>query len=140
VGESVEYCSRMEVAVNNVRLTRFMLIAIACLALVALGFLLGTTRASSTASPQVISGTVTRVGIDGNEFALVQSGSRSVTSYGLSSVVQWRDRQGSWSDSSPIACMRPSSSGQDVTLGVVTVNPTNNAPGGPSVVWLECKR
>jgi hypothetical protein len=25
-----------------------------------------------------------------------------------------------------------------VTLGVVTVNPTDGAPGGPEVVWLKC--
>ena len=138
MGESVQYCSSMGVAVESVRFTRFILIAIAALALVGFGFVIGTIRASHAVTPQVISGKVTKVGLDGNEFAFVQHGSHSATSYGLSSSVQWRDSQGSWSDSSPIACMRPLSGGQAVTLGVVTVKPTNSAPGGPSVVWLEC--
>lgn len=138
VGESGWYFNHRRVAVESVRLTRFILIAIASLALIGIGFVVGSIRVSSTTVPQVISGKVTKVGGDGNEFAFVQNGSHSATSYGLSSSIQWRDAQGSWSDSSPIACMRPLSSGQAVTLGVVTVNPTNSAPGGPEVVWLEC--
>jgi len=138
MGESDHYLSPTRVAVESVRLTRLILIAIASLALVGIGVVIGTVRVGSTAAPQVMSGKVTEVGIEGNEFAFVQIGSHSPTSYGLSSTIQWRDAQGSWSDSSPIACMRPLSSGQAVTLGVVTVKPTNNAPGGPSVVWLEC--
>jgi len=138
VGESVQYLSLMGVVVESVRLARFILIAIAGLALIGIGFVLGTIRGSSTVAPQVVSGKVTKVGIDGNEFAFVQNGSHSAVSFGLSSSIEWRDIQGSWSDSSPIACMRPLSSGQDVTLGVVTVKPTNSAPGGPSVVWLKC--
>jgi hypothetical protein len=124
--------------VESVRLTRYFLIAIASLALLGIGFLVGNLRVSSTAAPQVISGKVTEVGTNGDEFAFVQSGSHSSTSYGLSSSIEWRNTQGSWSDSSPIACMKPLSSGQIVTLGVVTVNPTSGAPGGPVVVWLEC--
>lgn len=138
MGESVQNFSLLEVAVESVRLTRFILMATASLALVGIGFVLGTIKVSSTVAPQVISGKVTKVGIDGNEFAFVQNGSHSATSYGLSSSIEWRDIQGSWSDSSPVACMKPLSSGQALTLGVVTVNPTDNAPGGPTVVWLEC--
>jgi hypothetical protein len=124
--------------VESVRLTRIILITIACLVLVGLGFVIGTIRVTSTAAPQVIAGKVNLVGGNGNEFAFLQNGSHSATSYGLSSSIEWRDSQGSWSDSSPIACMKPLSSGQAVTLGVVTVNPTDGAPGGPEVVWLEC--
>ena len=120
------------------RLTRYFLVAITSAALIGIGFVVGTIRVGSTAAPQVISGKVTEVGGDGNEFAFVQNGSHSPTSYGLSSSIEWRDTQGSWSDSSPIACMKPLSNGQSVTLGVVTVKPTNGAPGGPAVVWLEC--
>ena len=138
VGESVQCLSLMGVAVESVRLTRFILITIASLVLIGIGFVIGSIRGSSTVAPQVVSGKVTKVGIDGNEFAFVQNGSRSAVSFGLSSNIEWRDAQMSWSDSSPIACMRPLSSGQDVTIGVVTVKPTNGAPGGPSVVWLEC--
>ena len=138
VGESVQCLSLMGVAVESVRLTRFILITIASLVLIGIGFVIGSIRGSSTVAPQVVSGKVTKVGIDGNEFAFVQNGSHATTSYGLSSSIEWRDTQGSWSDSSSIACMRPLSNGQSVTLGVVTVKPTNGAPGGPVVVWLEC--
>ncbi len=61
----------------------------------------------------------------------------------------WRDRDGVWHDTPdykttgtgiypPPTCLKPLTDNQKVRLGVVMVAPTQEAPGMPVVVWLEC--
>jgi hypothetical protein len=65
--------------------------------------------------------------------------------YGIAGPL-WRDRDGVWHDApayeisgykSP-TCLKPLTDNQKVRLGVVKVAPTQEAPGMPVVVWLEC--
>ncbi|MEX0761076.1 MAG: hypothetical protein WD208_10040 [Dehalococcoidia bacterium] len=49
----------------------------------------------------------------------------------------WRRNGLPWSYSLP-TCLEPPASGQQVRLGLVDVQPVDDAPGRPVVVWLEC--
>jgi hypothetical protein len=124
--------------VGSTRVTRALLIIAVSAVLVLLGFLIGANRAGSSATPRTITGTVRLVGINGDEFGLTASGSNIVTSYGLSTDTLWRNSQLAWNSGSPIACMRPLSHGQVVTIGVVNINPTTGALGTQLVAWVEC--
>ena len=88
----------------------------------------------------MLTGTVGEVGLSGDEFSALLSGTNQATSYGLSDSIPWRDSQGTWhySVGSPIACMKPLSHGQQITFGIVTAKPVGDVPGGQAVVWIEC--
>jgi hypothetical protein len=124
--------------VRSTRVTRALLVVAVSAVLVLLGFLLGAMRVGSSATPRTITGKVRLVGINGDEFALTASGSKVATSYGLSTDTYWRNSQLVWNSGSPIACMRPLSHGQVVTIGVVYTNPTSGAVGTDLVAWVEC--
>jgi hypothetical protein len=124
--------------VGSTRVVRALFVVALSVALVLLGFLIGANRVGSSATPRVITGKVTVVGMDGLEFGLTPAGSRSGTSYGLSANTPWRDSRLVWKSSSPIPCMRPLSHGQIVTIGVVNTKPTSGAFGTAIVAWVEC--
>jgi len=63
---------------------------------------------------------------------------RQVTGYALPSDVTWRNAYGVWQDGTRPACLAPLSSGQRITLGVISAAPVGDAPGGSVVVWIEC--
>jgi len=63
---------------------------------------------------------------------------RQVTGYALPSDVTWRNAYGVWQDGTRPACLAPLSSGQRITLGVISAAPVADAPGGSVVVWIEC--
>lgn len=123
---------------GSTRVVRALSVATLSVVLVLLGFLIGAHRVGSSATPRVITGKVTAVGMDGLEFGLTPAGSKSGTSYGLSSNTPWRDSRLIWNSSSPIPCMRPLSRGQVVTIGVVNTKPTGGAFGTAIVAWVEC--
>lgn len=50
----------------------------------------------------------------------------------------WRDQGGPWKSWQGESCAEPLTSGQQVRLGVVKVEPGEYAPGGPVVAWFEC--
>lgn len=120
------------------RFVRALLVVALSAALVLLGFLAGANRVGSSATPRVVTGRITLVGVDGNEFAITPAGSKSGASYGLSTNTPWRDPQLVWNSGSPIPCMRPLSHGQTVTIGVVKTKSTSGAPGTAIVTWVEC--
>jgi hypothetical protein len=124
--------------VGSTRVTRALLVLAVSAVLVFLGFLIGANRVGSSVTPRTITGTVRLVGINGDEFGLTASGSNIATSYALSTDTQWRNSQLVWSSGSRIACMRPLSHGQVVTIGVVYTNPTSGAFGTDLVAWVEC--
>lgn len=54
--------------------------------------------------------------------------------------IWWRENDGPWNapnNKSP-TCLKPLTDNQKVRLGVVKVSPTQEAPGGEVVVWMEC--
>jgi hypothetical protein len=108
------------------------------------GFWAGSSQSrASTATPQVLSGTVMEVGGGGDEFAVCLSGTTQCTSYGFDDGIPWQDAQGNWhlSVGGPIACMKPLSHGQKITFGVVDFDPVGSVEmGGSSVVWIECSQ
>jgi hypothetical protein len=124
--------------VESTRVIRALFVVALSVTLVLLGFLIGVNRVGSSATPRAITGKVTVVGMDGLEFGLTPSGSKSGTSYGLSTNTPWRDSRLVWNSSSPIPCMRPLSHGQLVTIGVVNTKPTSGAFGTAMVAWVEC--
>jgi len=118
-------------------LTRVALGA-AAIILVAAGFWAGRSLTSATVTPTVRTGTVGLVGINGDEFTIRLSGQRQLTSYGLSSDVNWRNAYGVWQEGTQPSCMAALSRGQRIRFGIVNAAPVGDAPGSPVVVWIEC--
>lgn len=110
----------------------------AAICLAAAGFWTGKSLTTATLTPTVQTGTVTLVGINGDEFAIRLSGQRQQTSYGLPSGITWRDAYGIWRQGARPNCMAPLSRGQRITFGVVNAAPVAGAPGSPVIVWVEC--
>ena len=123
---------------GSTRVVRALFVVASSVVLVFLGFLIGANKGGSSATPRVITGKVTVVGMNGLEFGFSPAGSKSGTSYGLSTNTPWRDSRHVWNSSSPIPCMRPLSHGQIVTIGVVNVQPTSGSIGAPIIAWVEC--
>ena len=115
-----------------------MTLGAAAILLAAAGFWAGKSLTTATLTPTVQTGTVTLVGINGDEFAIRLDGQRQLTSYGLPSDITWRNAYGIWQDGTRPGCMAPLSRGQRISLGVVNAAPVADAPGTPVVVWIEC--
>ena len=108
---------------------------IAGLLVAGVGLWIGRALPTHTATPQVLQGTVSIVGGNGDEFAVALDGSPTGTSYGLGSV-PWKDAGNSWHDAGPVGCLKPLSKGQHVRFGVVHVK--NPASGTDLVTWVDC--
>ena len=111
---------------------------IAAIIAAAAGFWGAKALTPTAVRPQVMSGVVGLVGVQGDEFYLRGHGARPVSGYALPAPVQWRNSYGVWFDAGRPACMRPLSHGQHIRFGVVNAAPVADAPGGPVIVWLEC--
>lgn len=83
---------------------------------------------------------VTAAGRGGLSWLMPGTLRKSVTSFGLPNTLEWRDAYGTWNDGTRPACLEPHSRGQHVTLGIVSVEPVRDAPGGDTVAWVECAR
>lgn len=83
----------------------------------------------------ILEGTSTGTNSDGSAMGFDGAGHRN-EGFSIAGAM-WRQDDGPWNDSAP-TCLRPLSSGQPVTLGIVEVQPSADVPGGSVVVWLEC--
>ena len=117
------------------RNTRWAAYGVTAVVLLAIGFWVGRSLSTSTATPQTETGTVGFVTPEGDGFTIRLGGQKQPTSYALSPTVEWRDGYGTWWENTRPACMKP---GQQVTLGLVSTEPVADAPGRPVIVWLEC--
>lgn|SRR2546423_10193552 len=101
------------------------------------GLWIGRTLPTDTATPQVLQGTVSIVGGDGDEFAVALDGSQKGAgpSFGLGSV-PWKDSDNAWHFAGPIDCLKPLTQGQHVRFGVVHVK--DPAFGTDPVAWVDC--
>jgi hypothetical protein len=106
--------------------------------LLAIGFWVGKSLSTSTATPQAVTGTIGFVTPDGDQFTIRLSGMKGPTSFALPTTVEWRDGYGTWWENTRPACMKPGTHGQQVTLGLINTEPVADAPGRPVVVWLKC--
>src|SRR5947209_1889624 len=80
----------------------------------------------------VFRGVTTLVNSDGSAIGFrATDGQKADAGYEIVGA-QWRDG-GPWHDRPP-TCLTPQSSGQNVTLGVMTVSPTKDVPGRDVVV------
>jgi hypothetical protein len=113
---------------------------VAAAVLLAGGFWGGKALSTSAATPRVAHGTVKLVSEGGEALLFRLTGTRKVTSYSLPSDLEWRDAYGTWNDGTRPACLRPGRSGQHITLGIVSVEPVGDAPGGDTITWVECAR
>jgi hypothetical protein len=113
---------------------------VAAAVLLAGGFWAGKALSASAATPRIEHGTVRMVSSDGDSVAIRLAGAAAATSYDLPSNVTWRDAFGTWNDGTRPACLRPLSSGQRITLGIISADPVADAPGGDIVAWVECAR
>ena len=102
------------------------------------GFWAGISFPRSTAEPAVIAGTVRLVAVNGRSFVLRPNGSDISGSYLLGSIPEWRDPSDAWHQGGLPACLTAGSSGQQVTIGIIYVRASDNAPGGALVSWVEC--
>jgi hypothetical protein len=137
---------------------RWVLVALAGAALFGGGFGAGFASSSSgtptvpytvpgswptgPAVVQALSGTVQEVNPAGDQFFVCLNGANRCYPETLNNHISWRDTQGIWQQSLPqsgyIPCMKPSSHGQKITLGLVTFTSAGDAIGSQSVVWIEC--
>lgn len=109
--------------------------------LLAVGLWAGRQLPTDTATPDVQTGVVSGVSIDGGGFAIRLSGEGVTTGYPLGSALSWRDKYGIWHDESRPACLKPLTHGQHVTIGVVRAQPSGDVPSAAElVVWVECAR
>jgi hypothetical protein len=115
----------------------------AALAVIMLGvglYWAGASRTTDTATPQVVSGTVEVVSADGSEFAIAPSNGGAPEGFGLSKSTPWFGSGSYHMAPGQVPCIKPGSHGQSVRFGVVYVNPTTDAGGGPVVVWVDCRQ
>lgn len=90
----------------------------------------------NTAQPDVVEGYTTAVNQDGTAIGFTEEQGGEGTGYFIAGAA-WRRNGLPWSDSLP-TCLEPLTSGQQVRLGFVDVQPVDDAPGRTVVVWLEC--
>jgi hypothetical protein len=129
------------------------------LAVLAASLTLGRTLWPGVATPRVVQGTTTAVNRDRTQIGFMPDGHRdpdpppslrerltdwrygfrnTFTGYEVGGV-PWADADGTWHQASAPACLRPTTSGQRVELGLVRVRPgAVGGPGGVVVVWLRC--
>lgn len=72
----------------------------------------------------------------GTALGLSPDGETPGPSYGVAGAM-WRGQGEPWQDAFP-TCLEPTTLGQRVRLGLLSVEPQGEAPGRPVVVWLEC--
>jgi len=108
------------------------LLVVAGLVIAGAGLWIGRILPTDTATPQVLQGTVSVVGGNGDEFAVDLDGGRAGTSFRLGSV-PWKDAGNTLHDSGPIDCLK---AGQHVRFGVVHVK--DPGFGTDLVAWVDC--
>lgn len=123
-----------------VRTTMWTAGGVAAAILLAGGFWGGRALSTSTATPRIEHGIVRLVSEDGDALAIRLGGARRVTGFAVPSTLEWRNAYGTWNEGTRPACLQPHSGGQRVTLGVVSAEPVGDAPGGDTIVWVECAR
>ncbi|MFE6962155.1 hypothetical protein [Streptomyces sp. NPDC057696] len=111
------------------------LLVVAGLVVAGVGFGIGHTLPTDTATPQVFQGTVSAVGVNGDKFGVSLDGRQPGKSFGLDAV-PWKDTNGTWHDRSPIDCLKPLSQGQHIRFGVVHVNDPDFSTD--LVAWVDC--
>ena len=87
-----------------------------------------------------VRGVTVAVGNDGTAVGLARDGEREGRGYDIGGV-PWQDCStvcGPWNDGPAPSCVPNLSSGQRIELGVVTIRPEDDSPGGVRVVWLRC--
>ncbi len=115
------------------------------LVLIAVGVFVGYLLPRHSASPSAETGTVTAIrplaNGAGTEFVFKPKGGTS-HSYRFAVRTPWREQaSGTWRTTGRPSCLAPRSSApRTITLGVVSIQSVNAAPGGDVVVWLQCQR
>jgi len=110
-------------------------LAVAGIVIAALGLWFGHRLPTHTATPRVLHGTVSIVGSNGDEFGIALDGSHDGIGLALGAV-PWKDSSDIWHQGGAIDCLKPQSSGQHVTIGVVSVNDPNASQD--LVAWVDC--
>lgn len=113
---------------------------VAAAILLAGGFWAGKALSTSAATPRIEHGIVQDVSGNGDAITIRLAGATRATGFGVPSDVTWRDAYGTWNDGTRPACIRPGSSGQHITLGIISADPVADAPGGDFIAWVECVR
>ena len=91
---------------------------------------------SGDPEPQVLEGYTTAVNADGTAIGLSEQSGGAGEGYVIAGAT-WRGVGGAWHDTFP-TCLEPQSSGNRVRLGILQTEPTEDGPGRPVVVWLQC--
>jgi hypothetical protein len=112
--------------------------------IVVVAFLIGVTLGvaatwavgvASSGQAEVLEG-FAWVNQEGTAIGLSPDGETPGPSYVVAGAM-WREQGGPWHDSFP-TCLAPTTLDQRVRLGLLPVEPQEEAPGRPVVVWLEC--
>ena len=112
-------------------------LVIVMVALLLGGFWAGISYPRSSAEPRVVEGIVQQVSLGDHAFLLRPNGSATPDSYQLGSVAAW-EAGGAWHEGGIPSCMSPLSHGQKIKMGVIDSQPSQGAPGGSIVAWVEC--
>ena len=123
------------------------------------GLTLGRALWPGPATPRVVQGTITAVGVDRMVIGFMPDGHSDPDPppslrerltdwrYGFHNTfteyeaggAPWADADGTWHHESVPACLLTATSGQRVELGLVRVRPgAEGRPGRVVVVWLRC--
>jgi hypothetical protein len=107
--------------------------------LFAVGIGIGRANPQSSVTPDSVHGTVNDVSGHGSEISFRPDDGGTAKSFKVGGILQWQDRKGTWHGSGTPACMKPSSPGQHVTLGLASVTSSGDNPGGQVVAWIRCQ-
>ncbi len=88
--------------------------------------------------PHVVEGYSSGTNYDGTAIGISKEvgGTGESEGYAIAGA-RWREFGGPWHDSGSPPSLEWPSYGQKVRLGVIDYTPTESAPGGSAVVWLE---
>jgi len=111
--------------------------------LIVVGVFVGHALPQNTATPAAEIGTVTYVklqtGGSGTQFVFKPKSGGQQT-YQLDTPTPWQNKPGSWHLSGMPTCLVPNSHiPHRVTIGVITVQPTDSLAGGPFIAWIKCQ-
>ncbi len=87
-------------------------------------------------TPNVIEGYSTGINFDGTAIGISKEPGGAGEGYIIAGA-RWRESGGPWHDAGTPPSLAHPDTGQKVRLGVINIEPTQQAPGGPVVAWLE---
>jgi ABC-type transport system involved in multi-copper enzyme maturation permease subunit len=113
-----------------------LVVGIAIGVLATWGFNSILSPASRGVTPYIVEGYSTGTNFDGTAIGVSKAPGGAGEGYNIAGAY-WREFDGPWHSGGTAPSLAQPNTGQKVRLGIVNVKPTQQAPGGPVVAWLE---